>query len=87
MLDHIEDHNNVDAPGKKLSEDIAHFKANKNNKGMRVLFSKMSPRKLQNANEDLISADVMERTPQEISANVTPDPLILSNQAQDGDEE
>ena len=46
MLDHIEDHKNVDSPGKKLSEDIKNAFANKRNKGMRVLFSKMSPRKL-----------------------------------------
>ena len=82
MIDHIEDHKNADYPGKKLSEDIAHALANKNDKNMRILFSKMSPRK---PNQDLILDDVLEQNPKNISN--TPDPVLLSNQGQDGDEE
>ena len=51
---------------------------------MRVLFSKMSPRKL---NEDLIREDVMERAPKNIFTNSTPDPVLKSKQTQDVDEE
>ena len=87
MIDNIEGHKSSDSPGKKLSEDIAHAFASKNNKDMRVLYSKMSPRKRENANKDLILDDVMERAPKNISTNFTPDLVLLSDQGQDGDEE